>query len=264
MVRVEMSTQLLRLRSLVVLIGLAAIPVIAALATASNAGHSNGDQGGLFGAATYSALNHTVASLAFIEPQLLPIGVALLGAAIAASDHEWGILRYLYVAPVSRSRLLAGKLGALALFTLAATLSVVVAALVSGLVVFGWHPIHVIGAPTLSEGASAGRFLGACGYIFLCMLCVAAISFAVGLVLLRSAETLAAVVAFVIGFSVLNGVHGLHALVRAVPVHYWQDWTHLFEPGRAQLGVGAAVQVVWIAGAAGLSALVLRYRDPAA
>ncbi|MGI5200469.1 ABC transporter permease [Spirillospora sp. CA-108201] len=121
MLRVELSTQLLRIRTLMALACLAAVPALAALATASHAGHRNGDQGGLFGASTYSALNHTMASLQFIAPLLLPIVVALLACAIASADRDWGTLRYLYVAPVTRSRLLAGELGAVAVSTLTAT-----------------------------------------------------------------------------------------------------------------------------------------------
>ncbi len=100
--------------------------MIAGLATASQAGQRNGNQGGLFGAATFSTLNHTMASLQFIAPLLLPIVVAHLAAAIASSDRDWGTLRYLYIAPVSRSRLVAGKVAAVAVASITATLCVLV------------------------------------------------------------------------------------------------------------------------------------------
>lgn len=265
MLRVELTTQLLRIRTLVALACLAAVPVLAGLATASNAGHRNGGQGGLFGAASYSALNHTVASLAFIEPQLLPIMVALLAGAIASSDRDWGILRYLYVAPVSRSRLLAGKLGALALFTVAATLCVAVAGLLTGLAFFGWHPFHVIGAPTLTAGETIARLLAASGYILLCMLSIAAIAFALGMLLPRGAEALGIAVVFVIAASVLHGQPTLRAVQKVLPVSYWQDWTRLFAPsGAAHLGTGIAVQVATILLATCVAVVVLLRRDPAA
>src|SRR4051812_8709859 len=102
--RFELTTQLMRLRSLLALAGLAGVPVAAALSFKSSAGHQNGTQGGLFGASPYSALNHAMASLEFIGPLLLPIVVALLASAIASADRDWGILRYLYVSPVTRAR----------------------------------------------------------------------------------------------------------------------------------------------------------------
>ena len=265
MLRVELTTQLLRIRTLVVLACLAAGPVLAGLATDSNAGHRNGSQGGLFGASSFSALNHTVASLAFIEPLLLPVMVALLASAIASSDRDWGTLRYLYVAPVSRSRLLAGKLGALALFTVTATLCVIVAGLLAGLALFGWHPFHIIGAPALTGGETIARFLAASGYILLCMLSIAAIAFALGMLLPRGAEALGIAVAFVIAASILNGEHALDTVQIVLPVHYWQDWTQLFaSSGTAHLGTGIVVQIATIVVATCVAVLVLLRRDPAA
>lgn len=265
MLRVELSTQLFRIRTLIALACLAAVPALAASATASHAGHRNGDQGGLFGASTYSALNHTMASLQFIAPLLLPIVVALLACAIASADRDWGTLRYLYVAPVTRSRLLAGKLGAVAVTTLTATGCVLAGGLLSGLALFGWHPFHIIGAADLTGGAAAARVLTAAGYTLLCMLSIAAISFVLGLLLPRGAEALGAAVAFVVAASILNGQSSLHALAVILPVHYWQNWADLFTPaGTARLGTGIAVQIASIALAAGLAVLVLWRRDPAA
>jgi ABC-2 type transport system permease protein len=265
MLRVELATQLLRIRTLVVLACLAAVPVLSAFSYASEAGHRNGRQTGLFGASPYSALNHAMASMAFIEPLLLPIMVALPAAAIASSDREWGTLRYLYVAPVSRTRLLAAKLGALALVTAIATLCVLTAGLLAGVAVYGWHPFHIVGAPNLTGGETATRVLSGTGYCLLCMLSIATIAFALGLLLPRGVEALGAAVAFVIAASLLNGSHALHAVQLVLPVHYWQDWTHLFDPsGTARLSTGIVVQIATIAVATCAAVLVLHRRDPAA
>ncbi|MGW2649716.1 ABC transporter permease [Streptomyces sp. NPDC001393] len=265
MLRVELTTQLLRIRTLVVLACLAAVPVMAGLSFASDAGHRNGRQTGLFGASPYSALNHAMASMAFIEPLLLPIMVALPAAAIASSDREWGTLRYLYVAPVSRARLLAAKLGALTVLTVMATLCVLTAGLLVGLAVFGWHPFHVVGAPNLTGGETAARVLLATGYCLLCMLSIATIAFALGLLLPRGIEALGAAVAFVIAGSLFNGSRTLHVVQVALPMHYWQDWNHLFDStGNAHLGTGIVVQIATSALATCAAALVLLRRDPAA
>jgi ABC-2 type transport system permease protein len=265
MLHVELTVQLRRLRTVIALACLAAVPVIAGLATASNAGRRNGNQGGLFGAATYSALNHTMASLEFIAPLLLPIVTALLATAIAAADRDWGTLRYLYVAPVSRSRMLTAKFGALAIATVVTVSCVLVAGLLTGLAVFGWHPFHRIGAPNLSAGDALGRVLAASSYTVLCMLSIAAIAFALGLLLPRGAEALAVAIAFVVVASILNGQRALHTLSMALPVHYWQIWTGLFDPHPAtNLAAGIAAQIATIAVASAASMLVLVRRDPAA
>jgi ABC-2 type transport system permease protein len=263
--RFELTTQLIRLRTLIALAGLAGVPVAAALSLASSAGHRNGNQGGLFGASPYSALNHAMAGLEFIGPLLLPIVVALLAAAIASADRDWGILRYLYVAPVTRVRLLATKLAAAALATVAAVVCVLAGGLVAGTIMFGWHPFHIIGAPDLTTGQTVLRTLAAGGYTVLCMLAIAAIAFTLGLLLPRGAEALAAAIGFVVIASVLNGQGALHAVAVILPVHYWQDWVGLLDSsGAARLGPGAAVQVATILLCVVACWAILRRRDPAA
>jgi ABC-2 type transport system permease protein len=263
MLRVELTTQLLRVRTLITMACLAAVPVIAALATVSHAGHRDGDQGGLFGAATYSALNHAMASLDFTAPLLLPLAVALLASGVGSADRAWGTLRYLYVQPVSRTRLLAGKLAAVLVITTVATACVLGSGLLAGLGFFGWHAFHVIGAPSLPLTGAVTRSLLAGGYTLLCMLSIGAIALALGLLLPHGAEALGASLALVIAGSILSAhQHGLAALL---PMYYWQDWDALFSPrGTAHLGTGVAAQSAAIAAAAALSALVLLRRDPAA
>jgi ABC-2 type transport system permease protein len=264
MLRVELTGQLLRLRTLVALACLAAVPVLAGFATASHAGHRNGTQGGLFGVSTYSALNHTMASLQFVAPLPLPIVVALLATAIASADRDWGTLRYLYVAPVTRTRLLAGKLAAVAVTTLVATGCVLAAGLLSGLALFGWHRFRVIGAPLPATGDAVTRVLVAGGYTVLCMLSIAAIAFALGLLLPRGAEALGAAVALVVVAGILGGQPALHSVTVLLPMHYWQSWTALFEPAGARLGTGIAAQLATIVLATGVAVVVLVRRDPAA
>jgi len=264
MLRAELTTQLVRLRTLIALACLAAVPVLAAVSFASSAGHRNGTQGGLFGASPYSALNHTMASLAFIGPLLLPIIVALLATAIASADRDWGILRYLYIAPVTRTRLLTAKLAAIAIATTLALVCVLAAGLIAGLAVFGWHPFHIIGAANLNTSAAIARSLAASGYTLLCMLAMAAIAFTLGLLLPRGAEALAAAVAFVVAASILNGQPAMHPIAVVLPVHYWQDWLGLFESHGRGLSTGAAIQIATIALCTAICAAVLQRRDPAA
>jgi ABC-2 type transport system permease protein len=191
--------------------------------------------------------------------------VALLGAAIGSADRDWGVLRYLYVAPVSRSRLLGAKLAALAIATAAAVVVVLAAGVLIGLVVFGWHPFHLDDAVELGFGDAVGRILAAGGYTVLCMLSIAAIAFALGLLLPRGAEALGASIAFVVVASILNAQSSLRAVAVVLPVHYWQNWVALFQPGsHAHLLGGAVAQLATVAVSCFVAVLVLRRRDPAA
>jgi ABC-type transport system involved in multi-copper enzyme maturation permease subunit len=263
--RFELTTQLIRLRTLIALAGLAGVPVAAALSLASSAGHRNGNQGGLFGASPYSALNHAMAGLEFIGPLVLPIVVALLAATIASADRDWGVRRYLYVAPVTRTRLLATKLAATALAAVLAVACSLAGGLIAGTIVFGWHPFHIIGAPNLTTGQTAARTLTAGGYTALCMLAIAAIAFTLGLLLPRGAEALAVAIGFVVLATILNAQGALHTVAVILPVHYWQDWVALFySPAAAHLGPGVSAQVATILLCVAACWAVLLRRDPAA
>ncbi|MEU4222226.1 ABC transporter permease subunit [Actinoplanes sp. NPDC026623] len=265
MLRFELTTQLVRVRTLIALACLAGVPVAAAIPLAAQPGQRNGNESGLFGASPYSAANHAMASLEFMAPLLLPIVVALLACAIASADRDWGVLRYLYVAPVTRERLLAAKLAATALATLIAVVVVMVAGFAAGTVVFGWHPFHIIGAAPLTTGEATGRVLAATGYTLLCMLAMAAIAFTLGLLLPRGAEALAIAVGFVVVASIINGQHALHAVAAVLPVHYWQNWIGLFDPaGAPDLALGAGVQLATTVLCTTAGWLILRHRDPAA
>jgi ABC-2 type transport system permease protein len=264
MLRAELIKQLFRVRSLVALAMLAAVPVVAGAITASKAGQRNGHQSGLFGASPYSALNHAAASLQFTAPFLLAVVVALIGSALGAADRDWGTLRYLYVRPVSRLRLLVGKSSALLACSALATWLIVIVGVLVGWVIFGWHPFHRIGASALSPGTAAAGMIEATLYVTICALSMATVAFALGLLLPGPAEALAASVVLVVVSNILDGQRSLHALDDALPVHYWDRWTHLLAGGSAGLGTGVAVQVAWVLGALAVAALVLVRRDPAA
>jgi ABC-2 type transport system permease protein len=264
MLRAELTKQLFRVRSLVALGALAAVPVVAAAITASKAGEQNGHQGGLFGASPYSALNHAAASLQFAAPLLLAVVVALLGSALGAADRDWGTLRYLYVRPVSPLRLLIGKASALLACSLLATWVIVVVGVLIGSVIFGWHPFHRIDASTLSSATAAARMIEAALYVTLCALSIATIAFALGVLMPGPAEALAASIVLIVVSHILDGQPSLHTIADALPVHYWDRWTPLLTGGPAGLGTGIAVQLAWVLGALAVASLVLARRDPAA
>jgi ABC-2 type transport system permease protein len=257
MLRIELTTQLRRMRSLMLFAALAGIVVIAGVTEASKAG-------GRGGPATFSALNFAESGLNFMDPVLFGLVIAMLGAIIGGSDRDWGTLRYLYTRPVSRARLVAGKWWALVVccvLTVAVFLGVSV---LTGLVVFGWHPFHRSGSGHLSAAAAAGAVLEAGGYVIVCLLSVGSIALALGLLLPRSAEALGISLAFLVGSAVLDNVRSLHAIIAVLPVHYWLRWTSLFQGGGRGLALGLAVQTTTVAVVMATACAVLARRDPAA
>jgi ABC-2 type transport system permease protein len=254
--RIELTTQLRRVRSLTLFGTLAGIVVLAGVTEASKAG-------GRGGPATFSALNFTESGLNFMDPVLFGLVVALLGSTIGGSDRDWGTLRYLYVRPVTRARLVAGKWWALVVCCVLTVTVFLGVALLTGLVVFGWHPFHRSGSD-LSAAAAAGAVLEAGGYMIVCLLSIGSIALALGLLLPRPVEALGITLAFLVGSAILDNVRSLHAIVAVLPVHYWLRWTSLFQAGGGGLALGLAVQSLTAAVVMTAAYAILGRRDPAA
>ena len=121
---------------------LVVLPVLAGFTEASKAG-------GRGGPATYSALNFAEGGLNFMVPLLFGLVVAVFGAILGGADRDWGTLRYRYVQPVSRDRLMTGKWWALVIFSALAMATFLAVALVTGIMIFGWHPYHRRGSSDL-------------------------------------------------------------------------------------------------------------------
>lgn len=257
MLYVELATQLRRVRSMILLGALVVLPVLAGVTEASKAG-------GRGGAMTYSALNFAEGGLNFMVPLLFGLVVAVFGAILGGADREWGTLRYRYVQPVSRGRLMTGKWWALVTCSALAMATFLAVALLTGIMIFGWHPYHRSGSSDLSAGSATWAILGAAGYVTVCLLSVGSIALALGLLLPRSVEALGITVAFLIGSTVLDKVSAVHDIIVILPVHYWMRWTQLFGGGDGQLLPGLAAQAAAIAVALAAAWLLLARRDPAA
>jgi ABC-type transport system involved in multi-copper enzyme maturation permease subunit len=255
MLRVELATQLWRVRSLVLLGILVGLPV---LATATRGGQ---------GDATFSALNFAESGLNFMDPVLFGLFVAVIGSTLGGADREWGTLRYLYVRPVSPMRVIAGKWWALVICSALVVSAFLVAAVLAGLVAYGWHPYHRGASSDISATAAVGATIGAGAYLAVCLLSLGSIALALGLLLPRSVEALGISMAFLIGSVMIEGVRPLHAIAVSLPVHYWMRWTQLFHiggGGSRGLMIGLVVQAATIAVALTATFALLRRRDPAA
>lgn len=257
MLRIELNTQLRRVRSLLLFAALAGIAVFAGATEASKSG-------GRGGPATFSALNFAESGLNFMDPVLFGLVVALLGSIIGGSDREWGTLRYLYVRPVSRARLVAGKWWALVVCCALTVTVFLGSALLTGLAVFGWHSYHKDGSHGLSAATASSRVLEAGGYVFVCLLSIGSIALALGLLLPRTVEALGISLAFLIGSAILDNVEPVHAIISVLPVHYWLRWTSLFHDGGGGLAFGLAVQFLTSAAVMAAAYVMLGHRDPAA
>ncbi|GAB3135870.1 ABC transporter permease [Tsukamurella serpentis] len=231
-VRVELTRQLRRRRTLVVAALLAALPVILITALAVGDGtneHGNG-RPSMFDVATASGLNLTATVLVAGTGFLLVIPVALFFGDAVASEAGWSTLRYLLAAPVPRTRLLVTKAIVALILSVAAVALLTAVALVAGTLAYGWGPLQTPTGAALPAGEALWRVLTAAAFIVGSELATAGLAFWLST---RTDAPLAAVggaVGLTVIGSVLDQVTALGDLRAALPAHWQYAWTDLLQP----------------------------------
>jgi ABC-2 type transport system permease protein len=155
---------------------LAAVPVIIAIAVKAWP-PGGGDSGGpdFFASITSNGLFVALAALTVELPLFLPLAVAAISADSIAGEANLGTLRYLLTVPVNRTRMLAVKYAAVAIFAFAATVVVAGAGTLIGLALFGGGTATLLSGAQASFGEVSLRLLGVCVYLAVCLCALGAI-----------------------------------------------------------------------------------------
>lgn len=240
MIAVELRKQVWRLRTYLALGLMILIPIITTVAFKVSGGpKERNSQITLFDLGTRSGLNMPVDSLLVMSGFLLPVVVALFAGSAIAEEASWGSLRYLLIRPVSRGRVLAGKLGVAALLGLAGTLLISITGLAAGTIAFGWHPIVIptfssasstipISLTTLSEGDAFARLVASTFYVAWCMTGVLAFAFMLSTVTDAALGAVFGGIGLTVVSEILDAIPPLKTSRNFFITHYWQAWTDLF------------------------------------
>jgi len=226
-----------------------AVPVIVTIALYANPPDRAGGRGnGFFFLAQFSGLLMPVAALQFMSRFLLVAVVAMFAGDAISSEASWGNLRAMLTRPVSRGRLLAAKSAMVAILVVAATGLVVVAALVAGVIAFGWHPINV---PALGIDQSTGELLGnltvATLYVAIQVAGIAAIGLMVSTMTDSAAGAAAAAFGVYITSAILDGIDAIGSIRNVFPTHYFDAWNSLFTGGQTTDMIrGLLVQLAYV------------------
>jgi ABC-2 type transport system permease protein len=153
----ELSVMFRRRRTWAMLLGLAAVPIL--IAVAIRVSGSNGRGPAFIGQISSNGFFVALTALTVSIPLFLPLTVGVVSGDAIAGEAASGTLRYLLVAPAGRVRLLIVKYLGAAVFSLAATLAVVVAATLIGLALFPIGPVTLLSGDTISVDAALLRSL---------------------------------------------------------------------------------------------------------
>ena len=249
LVRSELALVLGRRRNVVLLVGLALVPVLlgVVLFLAQDSGLDG--QGPPFVArVTGNGLFLVVAALFLCTPFLLPLTIGIASGDAVAGEASAGTLRYLLAVPVARGRLLAVKaLGALA-FAAAAVLAIAVVGLVTGAVLFGVGDLTLLSGTTVPLADGVLRVAGVVVYVGLSMMGLVAVGLFFSTLTEVPVGAMAATVVVAIVSSVLDQLPQLEAIHPALLTHHWFDFAEMLRvvPSADLLAQGMAVQAGWV------------------
>jgi len=210
-----------RARTWVLLAVLAAVPIMVGVAIRLS-GSSGDDAQGFLGQVAGNGLFLVVASLALSLPFFLPTAVTVISGESLAGEASLGTLRNLMTAPAGRSRLLAAKMVALAVFCLAATMTIWLSGLIAGVVLFPVGDVVLLTGTTVSLGDGLLRAFGIAILIAASLLGLAGI----GLFVSSLTSTPLAAMAATFGAFIVFGILG--AIPQIDVIHPWllmYGWT---------------------------------------
>src|SRR5215211_4576545 len=127
--------------------------MVAVFLAVTDVGPAPGEEPVFLSAVLANGALFPAAALAVVLPVFLPVAVAVIGGDAIAGESASGMLRYLLIRPVGRTRLLVAKLVAMVVFLLIAVVAVAISAYGLGITLFPAEP----GAVTSVSGVSLTR-----------------------------------------------------------------------------------------------------------
>jgi ABC-2 type transport system permease protein len=227
LLRSELRLIFLRWRNLILLIVLAAIPVLIGIALRL-AGAGNGGQGPPFldqvaGNGVFLAFLALTVMLTLV----LPLAVSVVSGDSVAGEAGHGTLRYLLAIPVGRTRLLSIKYTGLLCYCLVACLLVALVSLAVGAAAFPIGPVTLLSGSTVPLADGLVRLLLVTLYVACGMAALAAIGLAVSTFTEHAIAAIAAILVITIGSEVADNVPQFSAVHPFLPTHWWLSFDGL-------------------------------------
>ncbi len=210
------------------------LPIIVAIFIATTKIAPPPGQGGAFLSAVLSNGSlYPAAAMAMVVPFFLPIAVAVQAGDAVAGEATAGMLRYLLIRPVGRTRLLVAKLVALTVFVLASVVAVLLTSLITGRILFGTGSVAQAGVTslsgtTLTPAQIVLRLLASLAYITVSMLGVGAIALFLSTITDSPLGATLGALAALVGSELLVTLGAARSISPYLPTRYWLAWTDFF------------------------------------
>ncbi|MEU8221960.1 ABC transporter permease [Kribbella sp. NPDC048915] len=243
----ELRLVFARARTQVGLGVLAAVPLLIGIAVKISGDDSGA--GGFIGQIAGNGLFLIVASLGLSLPFFLPTAVTVISGESLAGETSLGTLRNLLTAPAGRSRLLAAKMVALAIFCLAATMTIWLSGLIVGFVLFPVGDVLLLSGTTVSLAEGLLRALGIAVVIAGSMLGLAGIGLFISSLTSTPLAAMAATFGSFIVLGILMAIPQLDAIHPWLLMYRWQSFADLLRdpPYWPEIGRNLLVQLGYLA-----------------
>jgi ABC-2 type transport system permease protein len=238
LVRSELGMVFRRRRNQVILVVLAAIPILIAVAVRVSGSPPDASDGPAFlSQITSNGVFVALTALTVVLPFFLPLAVSVVSGDAVAGEAGLGTLRYLLAVPVSRGRLLAVKYAGVAAYCFVATLVVATVGVLIGLVLFPVGRVTLLSGTQVSYASGLGRLLLVALYVAASMAAVGAIGLFVSTLTESAVAAMATTAVLSIASQVVDAVPQLHAVHPWLFSHYWLNFGDLLRDPMATDGV---------------------------
>ena len=254
MIAIELRKLFRRPRTWLTIGLLDALPTLVAILVAiTHVGPRPGQGPAFLSAVLSNGSLFAVAALAIVLPLFLPVAVSVIAGDAVAGEAQSGVLRYLLIRPVGRTRLLVAKLVATFVFVAITVVIVAGTGYIVGRLMLG-HGSSVsvavtsVSGTSLTPGQIVWRTIITIGYVAFSMLGVAAMALFLSTLTDSPLSASLGAMAFLIGSSLLLTLDAARALAPYLPTRYWLSFIDLFREPILWRNVerGVALQAIYV------------------
>jgi len=177
-----------------------------------------------FASITSNGLFVALSALSIELALFLPLAVGTIAGDSIAGEANIGTLRYLLTVPVHRTRLLAVKFAAIAIFSMVATVWVSLIGALAGLALFGGGEMTLLSGTQIGMGPAVLRVVMATIYLGLCFASLGAIGLFISTLTEQPIGATIAVVIINIMSFILDSIPQLSWLHEWLPTHWWMSF----------------------------------------
>jgi len=224
--RSELALVFLRRRNIAGMVVLAIPPLLIGIVTYF-AAPAPGEGPPFLSDVTTNGLFVALTALTVELPLFLPLAVSAISSDTVAGEANLGTLRYLLAVPVQRTRLLAVKFAAVAIFTVAATLLVAGVGVAIGLSLFGGGEATLLSGTQVGFGEALWRLLLVCGYVAACLVAVGAVGLFISTLTEQPVGATIAVMIVVVASQIVGAVPQLSSIHPYLLTHHWFGYSDL-------------------------------------